>query len=346
MQARQPRGLFMRSDSSFCIRLPFVLQPTRAINGLEQPLAFSVGSYSAQLQAQGAGYLLTLKGFPSEPAAADFVPNIWSGLATLTAQGSACSASFAPSNVTRLDDPTLAGENFRKSLPGLAIPGPVHGFADAEGPVVYREDEKVLFFGAGNATFRIGVNPVGVISDLARGLLAPNASAAYSDPRFRTAVDLYVASYYEASATAQLLISAMVLEVIAPPAQKHVLALAFLDQWDAQLVAQLQSYLPGTEETEALQSLRREVCFRREQSIRSRIRGYVTSQLGEAGVPNAQDLGLKARRAYDVRSTLAHEGRVDESEASEALAALRQLVPALIRIRLGLAHGLPATGAV
>ena len=334
----------MRSDSSYCIRLPFVLQPTRGINGLEQPRSFEVGSYSAELKSQGSGYALTVKGFPSEHDAAEFIPNMWSGLAHLTAQGSACSASFAPSKVTRADNPDLAGENLRSSLPGLATLGPVHGIADAEGPAVYREDEKVIFVGAGNTTFRLGANPDHVISYLTPGLLAPNASAAFADPRFHAAVDLYVASCFEQSPTAQLLISAMVLEVMAPPAQKHAVALALLDQWDAQLVGQIHEYPAGIEELEALESLRREVCFRRDQSIRSRIRGYVARQLADAGVPSAHDLGERARRAYDVRSTLAHEGRVDASEAAEALGTLRQVVPAPIRIRLGLAHDLPAAG--
>lgn len=85
-----------------------------------------------------------------------------------------------------------------------------------------------------------------------------------------------------------------------------------------------------SDEYEALDSLRREMIFRRERSIRSRIRKHTFDVVAGVHKDHAQQAADMAVHAYDLRGSLVHTGSLTPAELSNghthALKALRMLL--------------------
>lgn len=81
---------------------------------------------------------------------------------------------------------------------------------------------------------------------------------------------------------------------------------------------------PNSEDALALAALKREICFRRDDSIRSQVRKLVLSTLDDES--DAADVAREALRLYDLRSILVHDGFVDARQLSEATDRARTLV--------------------
>jgi len=324
------------SSSSYVLRVPFSLQPDHAIGGLDSPIQFLVGGHPAILSSNHGHYALAVKGFTAEKDASEFLPMAWAGLVNLTAQGSACSASFELSPVTRSDDPVAAATNLSASFGGAVMPPEVHGLADGNRPTIARASETIKYLSGGSAKFTISAGPERTIALLQAGLRAVHSVSAFADGRVRTAFDIYVASAHEASRSARLLMRAMVLEVLSPPSPKHQIAQNLLDVWQEELASTRSAVPKGSEEAEALDSLERELLFRREMSIRSRILGFVRATLEASGNSDSAALAKRARSAYDVRSVLMHEGIAPDSSISTAIADLDRIIPMLFQAILGI----------
>jgi hypothetical protein len=324
------------SSSSYFLRVPFTLPPDQAIGGLAESVQV-VGADRTTILAGGQGkYLVTVKGFATEAAAADYLPMVWAGLVNLSAQGSACSASFAVRPVVRPPDPAVASRNLSAAFGGAAMPPEVHGIADGQLPTIARESETIQYILAGNFKTTSAASPARTLALFLEGTEAKGSVSGFTDIRLRTAFDIYAASAHEASRTARLLMRAMVLEVLAPATDKHPAALQLLDRWKAECEAARADVATNSEEADALDSLMRELLFRREKSIRSRVKSYVQDKLTEYAHPDADALARRARAAYDVRSTVMHEGTALDSSVTTAIADLDMIIPILFRANLGL----------
>src|SRR5687767_9410242 len=127
----------------------------------------------------------------------------------------------------------------------------------------------------------------------------------------------------------------MSLEVLAPPATKHGVAQAVVDRWDAELTSELQRYAEDSEEREAIDSLRREVLFRRERSIRSRIRKHILEVVGAVSPDDTQKTAQMAVRAYDLRGSLLHTGTLTPTQLSNGHGAALKAVRTLLLASFG-----------
>lgn len=324
------------SGSSYRLRIPFALPPSRAISGLDSPTQFSIGDLSGSLVRRHDSYVLSVEGFQTEEAAAGFLPNAWSALASLTLRGSACSASFHLAPISRSTDPREAAKNLGVSFGGGGVPAEVHGIADGDRPSIARTDETIRYVQALAPEVLMSAPIAPAVAALQRGFLASHAESAFASDRLRTAVDIYVAAAFEESRPARLLTRAMVLEVLAPAEEKHPYALRLLDSWRADLERALAQVAEGSEEHDAVESLQRELIFRREKSIRSRIKSHVLATLDAAGHPEAKALSRRALKAYDARSKLMHEGRLDDTALVEALGAMDAIIPAVLAAEIGI----------
>ena len=76
----------------------------------------------------------------------------------------------------------------------------------------------------------------------------------------------------------------MALEVLTEPTKKHQVAQRLLDDLEGAVAKRLASFEDDSDEWQALDALKRELCFRRETSLRSRIRQLVLN-----GFPNLVD---------------------------------------------------------
>jgi hypothetical protein len=156
------------------------------------------------------------------------------------------------------------------------------------------------------------------------------------DERLKLALELWSDYHKERSLRAKFLTLVMALEVLAPPAAKHNIAQAVVDRWDRELTSDLQQYAKESEEYEAIDSLRREIAFRRERSIRSRIRNHIIEVVGGVNAEKARQTAQMAVRAYDLRGSLVHTGTLEAAQLSDGHSAALQALRTTLLATLGM----------
>src|SRR5207253_678737 len=129
-----------------------------------------------------------------------------------------------------------------------------------------------------------------------------------------------------------LLTLSMAAEVLSPVTYKHEAVLGLLDIWKNSIAAAKDEYRTDESALASLDSLERELLFRRENSIRSRIRDFVTSELGSDD--RAKDFARRAVSAYDARSELLHEGRLDPATQAQAISDFVEVLKEIFRRHL------------
>lgn len=159
---------------------------------------------------------------------------------------------------------------------------------------------------------------------LIEGSALTGSASVSDDHKLGVALSLYAAYFTEQSTNARFLTLIMALEALALATPKAPVALDLLNRWHGELVT-LRSTLPAqSEDAGALESLERELLFRREDSVRSQVRKLVTAALSPA--EDAQERARDAVRLYDLRSTLVHEGFLDAATLDRATGEAKTLV--------------------
>ena len=154
-----------------------------------------------------------------------------------------------------------------------------------------------------------------------------------------TAIDLYLASFYEISIRARLLTLMTCLEVLAPVTERHTTAIRALSTFKSQLETQL-AQANGTEERDALEALAREIDFKKETSIRRRLRALILSEAPLDGDAKTA-LAKKVVDAYDLRGGIVHTGLVASQALHRAHETTLEAVKLLLRARLSIARNGP-----
>jgi hypothetical protein len=206
--------------------------------------------------------------------------------------------------------------------------------ADGDAPAIYDASKRVAFLRAGAPTVTVTTAADRAVASIVNGFEAPEAVALFTDQRFRTAVALYAAAHFEESGSAKLLTLSMAVEVLSPVVEKHQVVLDLLDSWKPTLAAAKEASAADADALAGLESLERELMFRRDASIRSRVRSYVMGAL--EGSDGAEDAAKMAVRAYDARSRLVHEGTLDPADMGEAIANLQAVLKRVFQRRLAL----------
>jgi hypothetical protein len=90
---------------------------------------------------------------------------------------------------------------------------------------------------------------------------------------------------------------------------------------------------PDSDDSASLKSLRRELLFRREDSIRQQIRRLVFTTLQDNGDKDAATVARTAVKVYDLRSRLVHDGKLESQELSKATNDAKSIVERVLRGR-------------
>jgi hypothetical protein len=287
---------------------------------------------------QRGRYLILQAGdFDSEDDAEAFLPKLKGGLWNLALEHNiAFIPYFERRTISRYPDPEVAGRNLAKLFKGEVIEPvkPVHGLAEEEGYSIFQSSENIRFIGFGDVTASVSTGWARVAATLITGIEHVQPMADETDGDIATAVDLYLASFYETSIRARFLTLMMALEVLAPVSEKHPAAVELLTALhtsiDERLVVEVDR-----EARDALEALCRETDFRKETSIRRRIRHLV---LNEVPLSDAelQALAKRVVAAYDLRGAVVHTGAVDPQALAEANETALDTVKRILRARLGL----------
>jgi hypothetical protein len=239
-------------------------------------------------------------------------------------KGSAFSGSMDPQPVT-YPEPT-------GKIPGGLGKG-FEGLADGDAPTIYPSDKNVGFLTTGRPDVRITTPADQALVSVLKGFRTDAAAQLFADERVRTAVDLYSAALFEQSPAARLLTLSMAFEVLAPVTPKHQIVQSLISTWNVSIESAKAANTGDATALAALESLERELLFRRESSIRGRIRDFVIKELG--GGSRAEQQARRAVSAYDSRSTLLHDGRLDAALLANAIEDFKAPLAEILLHRIG-----------
>ncbi len=314
----------MPNDQKYTLRIPFQVQPGYAFGSTGASSSTTYGGMKVSLnQAQG-GYALLVDGFSSSEAAARFTPRVWTGLTKLMLdRGSAFSGSMDPQPVTYPQNTGTPAGGLVRGFDGLA---------DGEAPTIYPSGKNVGFLTMGQPSVTITIPAEQALKLIVTGFQT-ESSEFFLDARFRTAVALYSAALFEESSAARLLTLSMAFEVLAPVTLKHEVVQTLINSWRISVENAKVAYVGNDAALAAVESLERELLFRRESSIRGRIREFVFTELGQDS--GAKDQARQVVSAYDARSTLLHDGRLEDSVLGKAIEDFRGPLKEILSRRVG-----------
>lgn len=317
---------------SFVLRLPFRLPAGQELSKLEEVSSRTISGLNLSLKETSGWYGLNLKGFGSEEEAEAFIPRAYAALMwTVLQMGISPEFATETQSVRYQDDPERAAKNLSKSF-DLKIDR-LDALIDGSQPAVYRADKQVRTITGGIANIIHGLPSEGVAQRLSEAISFRNSDQVFCNEKLRLALDLYATHFREATQNARFLTLAMVLEVLAPREQKPPLVVEKLKTWIAELQIVMSELPQDSENWAAFESLKNELDFRREMSIRKRVRSLVYETLGNRGDEDAADTAKDAVLLYDIRSRLIHDGCLRSSDFSDPTSRLREIVRRVLEAR-------------
>lgn len=313
------------------LRIPFELGDGKRLSLSSEPFKGTIAGKEWNVQeGSHGGYVAAIDGFSSKEEADSFLERACAGLylASLEHETAVYFRSQLQS-VAYADDPKFLAENL--GFTGERVDGLISG----HDPAVFPADQRVVAMTGGKATMTVGVSAERFAATVAVGAEHEAAAVAVRRDRIRTALDLYVAHFAEHSKEAKLLTLVIALEVMSVPSLKSSRARRLLERWQNEIdkeIARIST--DDMEERESLDALKRELDFRREESLRQRVRRSVREALAAAGHPAADEMAHTALKVYDYRSALSHEGRLDSADLEFAFREAEVLVRVILRVAL------------
>ena len=318
---------------TYTLRVSAKTPHASSITGIDTPVEVALGGRRATFVLQHRNLIVRIADFATESEAEAFLPRLRAGLWNIAlVRNVPFILEHGRGDITYADDPMQAGKNLARSF-GLADDSPVHGLGNSGGYTVFRTDQNIKFFAGGEASGYVS-SPFDVLAPLFVEAVSTCEDGVISETKTATAISLYLGQFLETSMRARLLTLMMVLEVLAPDLPKHESAVAMLEKMTFDIDKRLREDI-NEEERFALESLQREFDFRKETSIRRRIRELVTTGAGLAHADRNQ-LAREVVRAYDLRGRIVHTGVASDDDVYAAHDTNFHTVKALLRGRLGL----------
>jgi hypothetical protein len=326
----------------YTLRVSLKILGKEPIKGLEAEPSISVERIMVTVKQRWPFLILMAGDFDSEAEAEAFLPKMKGGLWNLAVEHNiAFDPYFERRSITRPADPEQAARNLANSFgrPIKEPVEPVHGLTEEGGYTIFQSGENIRYLAMGDAHVYVSTGWDSVSKTLAEGIRNARQDTKGQDTALATAIDLYLAHFYETSIRARFLTLMTCLEVLAPITEKHPIAVQVLSELKRQVEAQLAE-AREEEERDALEALLREIDFKKETSIRRRVRSLV---LAEAPLAKDARMGLakKVVEAYDLRGSIVHTATVDSQALNEANETALKTVKLLLRAQLGLAEQPP-----
>ncbi|MDO8262090.1 MAG: hypothetical protein Q7T21_02585 [Gallionella sp.] len=321
----------------YTLRVSVKMLEKEPILGLQSEPTIAIGPIRVTVKQRGRHLVFLACDFDSENDAEAFLPQLKCGLWNLALEYNiAFIPYFEQREITRAEDPEAAARNLATSFgaPVEEPVQPVHGLTEEAGYTIFQSGENIRFLAFGDITAHGSRGWEAVEKTLIAGIQQSRSGVNEQDNVLVIAIDLYLTHFSETSIRARFLTLMMVLEVLAPVTEKHPAAIQLLTDFQQTIDVHIEG-AAGPEARDALEALRREIDFRKETSIRRRVRRLV---LDEAPLdePGRKALAKKVVDAYDLRGAVVHTGAVDPLALSEANDTALQAVKLILRVRLGL----------
>jgi hypothetical protein len=316
----------------YILRFPFRLPPGQELSDLGEGQERECDSLSVKLRELSGWYYFVIEPFPDEASAQAFIPKVYAGLMwALLHRGLSPEASLQPQRISYTADPVETARHLFKTM-NLQVDR-VDSMIDATSPALFLSDKKIRVATAGHVTLTQGFNPEQTLGLLCEAMTFPNADRVALDGKIRIAFELYNSFFREASENARFLTLAMALEALAPEERKPVHIVRLLEKWMSTVRDRKAVLQSDSEDWANYDSLEREIGFRRNVSIRKRIRTLVQTTLALHGDRDADETARAVVSIYDKRGRLIHDGYLPEQELREATTQLRTIVGRVLEAR-------------
>ena len=316
----------------FILRIPFEIQGGAEIKDLDKEINHS--GIQFKLKKETHRYALIISGFNSEDDANLYFSKAWSGLNwVLLNCGIAPIFKIDIKNAKVSSDPRQTGINIAKSF-NLPTQEKVHGIFDAADTIVFDGRKNYKTISGGKVNLVYGASSERFMKFLIDGVESSNALNAFENDKIRVAFDMYAAFYSESSGNAKFLSLIMALESLAKQKPKPESIVNLIVQFQELLTEKENSYLPESEERFALSALKREIDFRKGDSIRSQVRALVSETLCENGDEDYDEVSRRAVKIYDARSELVHNGKLKSENIGKLTKEIRSIVERVLKAKL------------
>jgi len=312
------------SESMYTLRFPFRLPEGKILSPLEEPASASCDELSVTLSRHSDSYLLTVTPFSDEEAAVAFIPMIYAGLTwTMLQYDLSIEYDMEPQSIHYLENPCAAAQ--RLFGRGADVDR-VDAVIDGARPAVTIANRSISFMVAGQGSITTGVNANMALAVLTEAAMLPRAEAVIQNRKLRTALDLYNVFFREQSGNTRFLTLMMALEALTLNERKPSCVLALLDGWVGDLQRIKATIEETTEEWSDYDDIEKEITYRKEVSIRKKIRTLVRQALYSQGSEAAAAAAKKAVRLYDQRSRLVHDGYLPAEVLRKGTQELKEIV--------------------
>lgn len=208
----------------------------------------------------------------------------------------------------------------------------IDGFFDADCPVVKPEHKRLVRFEGGRATITAGLAPESFMDKLTEALAFPNLLDIAANDKLRLAIEIFTGHRFEISDQTRFIALVTALEALTPAVSIPPAAMAVHAQAHSAMVQARDASGPGTPEREAINRLLSRLGMLKKESIGSSMNQFaatIAAQHPELGFYD--EIREALRQAYEVRSRLLHDGKVDPTVLSVRLQFLGMFVPRLLR---------------
>ncbi len=315
----------------FKIRFPFRLPAGQDLKEYGESL--EVENLRMSLAKESGYHCLHIEGFESEENAKEFYDRIDTGLKYVTLNtGLSFLSEFELQHVKYAEDPEVVRANLSKSI-NMEIIEPVDALIDGARPAIYLSNKNIRKITGGDATLTLSQSSKKILELFAKAAEFQTVKKIKSDEKFCSSLELYSGHFLETTPRAKFLTLVMALETIAMPTKRTENVLQLIDKWRREADAELLQIDKSSDEYLSLESLSKELLFRKEDSIRRRIRNYVFQIAASEDNEFATGLAKRAVKVYDFRSTLVHGGRIDKKELGEKLTDAKEIVLKVLMLR-------------
>lgn len=285
------------------------------------------------MKKSGYHYVIVVTPFEDEYAARECLKQIRTAMNwVLLTHSLPHEATYDVQPVALFDDPKQAAKNFfGEAFRSADEDSELNAVLDASRPAIYPAVGTYGVLEGQAGTVLTGIRGTDVGETLLEGLRFPLSRVASDVTRLSTAFDLYRAHFTEATGRGRFLTLIMVLEALASPRRRPRLAIELIEQFDGLLENANKDFDKNSEESQIIFALRREIVFRKDDSIRNTIRRLVQDALNESYSSEDAHWGRDAVILYDLRSDLLHKGTLPEAKLNEALAKVKTLVDRVLR---------------
>ena len=314
----------------YTLQVPFQLGPTHNLTSTgAKDIRF--GDLALEIVENEGVQLLRVSGFKTATETEAFFPRIRGALLRLIVEKKLSLRTARGMQKVQLNEPPIDVRGNPNFGPMLEDKGWTHldGSVDPSPSVVIPEHLRILEFGAGSLSVKLGMPVASFLEQLTEGLTLPQPEQIAADERLSLSIDLYAAALWETSQRARVVSLATCLEALLESENVDQLSSERIDKLLEVFNSFRDRSKEDAEQRRELDRMGSRLAGLKEESISENLRKLAAAHARAIG-ETEDDARRNIMSAYGVRSKLVHDGHALEADVASAAAWLSNAVPRIL----------------